>query len=129
MKVESHYKNDMPLYASKRTLKSLGQQYRIYHDRVELQSWFLFHTVVVPRDEVRAVEVRPSAWTGKKGFTWGIKLDNCDLFRHVLLTKKCGIFKCMGFTPDPTGEQSSFARDESRRLPKNPAVSTKAASI
>jgi len=92
------------LYASKRTLKSLGQQYRIYHDRVELQSWFLFHTVVVPRDEVRAVEVRPSALTSQKGFTWGIKIDNCDLCRHVLLTKKSGLFKRIGFTPDQPEE-------------------------
>ena len=96
--------NDTPLYSSKRTLKSLWQQYRIYPDRLELQSWFLLHTVVVPRDEIQAVEVRPSAWTGEKGFTWGIKIDNCDLCRHVLLTKKSGLFKRIGFTPDQPEE-------------------------
>jgi len=96
--------NDLPLYASKRTLKSLWQQYQIYRDRLQLQSWFLFHTVVVPRDEIQAVEVRPSAWTSQKGFTWGIKIDNCDLCRHVLLTKKWGLFKRIGFTPDQPEE-------------------------
>jgi hypothetical protein len=92
--------NGTPLYASKLTAKSLWQQYRVYHDRIELQSWFLFHTVVVPAGEIRAIEVRPSVWSGDKGFTWGIKIDNCDLCRHVLLTKKSGIFKRIGFTPD-----------------------------
>ena len=95
---------DKPLYASKRTARSLWQQYRVYHDRLELQSWFLLHTLVVPRDEVQAVEVRPSVWSSNKGITWGIKLDNCDLCRHVLLTKKSGIFKRIGFTPDRPDE-------------------------
>jgi hypothetical protein len=92
--------NDTPLYTSKRTVKSLWQQYRIYRDRLELQSWFLFHTVVVPADEIQAVEVRPSAFSGQKGFTWGIKIDNCDLCRHVRLTRQSGFFKRIGFSPD-----------------------------
>jgi hypothetical protein len=94
--------NDTPLYASKRTAKSLWQQYRIYRDRIELQSWILLHTVVLPTGEIQAVEVRPSVFSGK-GFTLGIKLDNCDLCRHVLVTKKSGFFKGIkgiGFSPD-----------------------------
>jgi hypothetical protein len=96
--------NETRLYASKRMGKSLWQQYRIYPDRLERQSWFLFHTVVVPRDEIQAIEARPSVWCSDKGITWGIKLDNCDLCRHVLLTKKSGIFKRIGFTPDQPEE-------------------------
>jgi hypothetical protein len=92
------------IYSSKRTLKSLWQQYRIYTDRLELQSWFLLHTVVVPKNEVQAIEVRPSALTSQKGFTWGVKLDNCDLCRHVLLKKKSGLFKQLGFSPDEPEE-------------------------
>ena len=38
--------NDTPLCASKRTGRSLWQQYRIYPHRLELQSWVLLHTVV-----------------------------------------------------------------------------------
>ena len=86
--------NDMPIYTSKRTPKSLWQEYRICRDRLELQSWFLFHTVVVPANEIQAVEVRPS------GFIWGVKLDNCNFCRHVLLIKKSGLFKRIGFSPD-----------------------------
>ena len=86
--------DDTLLYKSKRTGKSLWQQYRIYRDRFELQSWFLFHTVVVPTSEIQAVEVRPP------GLIWGLKLDNCNFCHHVLLTRKSGFFKHIGFTPD-----------------------------
>ena len=93
--------SETPLYRSKRTLKSLGQEYRIYRDRLELQAWILFHTIVVPRDEIQAVEVRPSFFIGGwKGLTPGIKIDNCDLCRHVLVTKKRGLLKGIGFSPD-----------------------------
>jgi len=86
--------NDPPIYISKRTARSLWQEYRICRDRLELQSWFLFHTVVVPANEIQAVEVRPS------GPIWGVKLDNCNFCRHVLLLKKSGLFKRIGFSPD-----------------------------
>jgi len=92
--------SDTLLYASKRTGQSLWQQYRIYRDRIELQSWVLLHTLVVPRDKIKAVEVRPPVWSSDKGFTWGVKLDNCDLCRQVLLTKKSGLLKRIGFSPD-----------------------------
>ena len=88
--------NDTSLYESKRTGKSLWQQYRIYRDRLELQSWFLFHTVIVLANEIQAVEVRPP------GPIWGVKLDNCNFCRHVLLIKKSGLLftKRIGFSPD-----------------------------
>jgi hypothetical protein len=88
--------NDTLLYKSKRTAKSLWQEYRIYGDRLELQSWLLFHTIVVPVNEIQAVEVRPS------GLIWGVKLDNCNFCRHVLLIKKSGLLftKRIGFSPD-----------------------------
>ena len=92
--------NDIPIYTSKRTAKSLWQEYRIYRDRLELQSWFLFHTLIIPAGEIFKIEVRPSIFSGRKGFIWGVKLDNCDFCRHVLLIKKTGLFKRIGFSPD-----------------------------
>ena len=92
--------NETPLYTSKRTLKSLWQRYRIYRDRLELQSWILFHTIVVPAKEIRAVEVRPPVFSGRKGFVWGIKLDYSDFCHHVLLERKSGLFKRIAFSPD-----------------------------
>ena len=92
--------HDTPLHLSKPTGKSLWQQYRIYRDRLELQSWFLLHTLVIPARDIVSVEVRPSVFSGQKGFTWGIKLDQCDFCWHILLTKKTGCFKRLSFAPD-----------------------------
>jgi hypothetical protein len=101
--------NDTSLYASKRTARSLWQQYRIYRDRLELQAWILFRTVVVPVGEIRGIEVRPSVFSGRKGFTSGIKLDFTDLCRHVLLSKSRGRFKGSPFRPTSLKNSSRFA--------------------
>jgi hypothetical protein len=85
--------NGAPIYTSKKAGKNLWQEYRVYPDRLELQSWFLLHTVIIPMNEIRELEVRPP------GLIWGIKLDNCNFCRHVLVTKKSGGFN-IGFTPD-----------------------------
>ena len=92
--------SDAPIYISKRTAKSLWQEYRIYRDRLELQSWIVLHTLVIPASEIREIKVRPSVFSGQKGFTWGVKIDNCDLCRHVLVVKKSGILKRIGFSPN-----------------------------
>ncbi|HEX5398607.1 MAG TPA: hypothetical protein VFY06_06105 [Verrucomicrobiae bacterium] len=89
-----------PVYVSRRTPAGLWQQYRIFSDRLELQSWFLFHTIVIPAQEIVAMDIRPSVFSGRKGFTWGIKLDNSDLCRHVLVTRRNGWLKRIAFTPD-----------------------------
>ena len=85
-----------PIYFSRRTAASLWQEYRVYSDRPELQSWFLFHTVVIPAEGILTIEVRPFIFGGNRGFIWGIKLDNCNLCRNVLLRqclkKNPGVF-------------------------------------
>lgn len=111
------YKSGALLYASKRTGKSLWQEYRIYNDRLELQSWIFFHTLVVPAKEIQAIEVRPSVWTGTRGITWGVKIDNCDLNRHVLLTKKSGLIRRIGFTPDDPGRFVEVCRSIGLKVP------------
>jgi hypothetical protein len=72
--------------------------------RLELQSWLLFHTFVIPANEIMEIEVRPSLFGGRKGITWGIKLDCTDFCRHVLVRKKRGLFKRIAFTPDNPDE-------------------------
>ena len=93
-----------PVYVSRRTPASLWQEYRVFSDRLELQSWILFHTIVIPAHEIVAIDVRPAVFSGRKGFAWGIKLDNSDLCRHILVTRKNGWFKRIAFTPDNPDE-------------------------
>jgi hypothetical protein len=95
---------EQPVFVSRRTPASLWQQYRIFPDRLELQAWILFHTIVIPAREILTIETRPSVFSGRKGITLGIKLDNSDLCRHVLVTKKSGLWKRLAFTPDQPDE-------------------------
>ncbi len=78
----------------------MWQEYRIFPDRLELQAWILFHTVVIPAREILEIGVRPSVFGGSKGITWGIKLDMTDLHRHILVRRKTGFWKRVAFTPD-----------------------------
>lgn len=98
---------EQPPYVSRRTPASLGQECRIYADQLKLRAWVLFHTVVIPVNEIVGIEVRPSIFGEARGFTWGIKLDMTDLHRHVLVRRKTGCFQRFAFTPDNPDE---FAR-------------------
>ncbi len=101
---------EQPVYVSRRTAASLWQEYRIYSDRLELQSWAFFHTVVIPAREILEIEARPSVFGGSKGITWGIKLDMTDLCRHVLVRRKTGFWKRIAFTPDHPDEFARLCR-------------------
>ena len=83
--------NDTPLYASKRTARSLWQQYRIYRDRLELQAWILFHTVVVPVGEIRPSKSALPFSVAGKGFTSGIKLHFSDLCRPSFCCRRAAV--------------------------------------
>ncbi len=96
-------------HVSVRMGRNLWQEYRVYSDRIELQSWLLFHTIRIPTDEIQSIEIRPpfvfaELFRGKgAGPAFALKLDLADLFRHVIIKKKTkGIFKFIAFTPgDP----------------------------
>ena len=98
---------EQPVHVSRRTPASLWQEYRIFSDRLELQSWTLLQTIVIPANEILEIEVRPSLFGGRKGITWGIKLDMADLYRHVLVRRQTGFYgfwKRIAFTPDNPDE-------------------------
>ena len=95
---------EQPICVSRRTPAGLWQEYRIYSDRLELQSWAFFHTIVIPTNEILEIEARPSLFGGRKGVTWGIKLDMTDMHRHVLVRRKTGFWKRIAFTPDNPDE-------------------------
>lgn len=98
--------NDLPIYVSEKSAKNLWQDYRVFSDRVELRCWALFSRFVIPADEILGVEVRPpfrigDIFEGKLKLTWWVlKLDWADLFEHVAIHRKSGLFKRLRFTPD-----------------------------
>ncbi len=90
------------LYTSTCAAKSLWQEYRIYDDRVELDT--LLGTLTVPLDQVEGVEVAHSFLQGLRlhlrGLRPAIKLDWADLHEHVVIDKNTGLFRHVAFTPD-----------------------------
>jgi hypothetical protein len=95
-----------PLYVSKPSTKNLWREYRVYADRLELETvpWGL---VRVPFEDIKAVEVRPSgvvfdAIRGDYGLLElmrTVKLDLADLHEHVAV-EKSGFWKQFRLTPD-----------------------------
>jgi hypothetical protein len=90
------------VYATKCVAKSLWQEYRIYDDRVELDT--LLGTITVPFEQVVGVEVAHSYLEGVRlhlrGLRPALKLDWADFHEHVVLDKNTGLFRHFAFTPD-----------------------------
>jgi len=84
----------VPIYVSEKSVKNLWQDYRVYPDRVQLRSWALLSTFVIRAEDIIAVKVTTRL------FTWGLKLDLTDLFEHVELHRKTGLFRSLKFTPE-----------------------------
>ena len=93
-----------PIYVSRRLFRNLWQQYRIYHDRVELR--FFAGRKVVRAEDLLDVEIRPAVVIADlfraKGFarSFALKLDLADFFRHVAIHRRSGWIKHLRFTPD-----------------------------
>lgn len=95
--------NDTFLYISRPTGKSLGGEYRIYPDRIELKCPFVFltQTLVIRKEDLIAIEVfEPSALRISRASFWALKLDLADLNEHVGIRRKTGLFKQLRFTPE-----------------------------
>lgn len=91
---------DEPVYVSGRTFTSLGNEYRVYRDRLELSVPFLLTTFVIPRRELRSIAVFPPLVI--RTALVALKLDLADLHEHVGVTRERGWFKQLRFTPrDP----------------------------
>ncbi len=94
------------LHVSTPHLASLGAEYRVYADRVEVDVPWL-PTIVVPVEEVEAVTVRPPLVVADLfrtdhdlSYTWvALKLDAADLVEHVALQRASGLFRQLRITP------------------------------
>ena len=91
--------HSIPIYVSKRTGKNCWQDYRVFPDRIELRCWMILSTFVIPAEEILDIEVRNWNFFSRKNW-FSLKLDWADLFQHILLHRKSGLFKYIRFTPD-----------------------------
>ena len=107
---DNRLSSQTPLYVSKRSLKSLWQEYRIYLDRIELQCWIALHTLKIPVREIADIRIKSpfSFWDllrGKASLSFrGVKIDQSDLYRHIAIKRKSGLVKYIVFTPDNPDE-------------------------
>lgn len=90
---------DAPVYVSLPAKRSLENRYAIYADRIELlcRLPFVTKTLVIKRDELVSIETYKPPVIRTSLFA--LKLDLADLFEHVGLVRKNGLFKQLRFTP------------------------------
>ena len=116
---------DAPLYVSKTSAKNLWQEYRVYADRIELDTK-VFGTVTVPLDQVERASVRPplvvlDLFRGDMSLgdlMLTPKLDAADLSEHVSIEKKTGFWRQFRVTPDDP--QAFVAAVEAARAAREP---------
>jgi len=103
--------SNTPLYKSIPTKKSIGNEYSIYSDRIELRCRFPFFnkTLVVKKDDLISIDIfkPPVIRTTFRA----LKLDLADLKEHVGIKRKKGFFKQLRFTPENPKEFVSKARE------------------
>jgi hypothetical protein len=93
-------RTDIPLYESKSTKKSIGNEYSIYADRIELKCRFPFitKTLVIKKDDIISIDTfKPPVF---RTTIRALKLDLADLNEHVGIKRKNGVFKQLRFTPE-----------------------------
>jgi len=103
--------NDIPLYESIPTKKSMGNKYSIYPDRIELKCRFPFvtKTLIIKRDDLMSIDTyKPPAI---RTTFWALKLNLADLKEHVGIKRKNGFFKQLRFTPENPKEFVSKVKE------------------
>ncbi len=89
-----------PLYKSSPTKKSLGNEYRIYPEKLELNCRFPFFpkTFTIKKQDLVSIDLfqPPVIRTTFRA----LKLDLADLYQHVGIKRKNGLFKQLRFTPE-----------------------------
>jgi hypothetical protein len=97
-------RTDTPLYESTSTKKSIGNEYSIYADRIELKCRFPFitKTLIINKDDIISIDAfKPPVF--RTTFR-ALKLDLADLNEHVGIMRKNGFFKQLRFTPENPNE-------------------------
>ena len=83
---------DTPLYQSRPTRKSIGNEYCIYSDRIELGCRFPFFPkkMVIQKEDLISIDIfKPPVI--RTAF-WALKLDLANLNEHVGIKRTNGFF-------------------------------------
>lgn len=91
---------DTSLNKSTSTKKSIGNEYSIYADRIELKCRFPFitKTLIIKKDDIISIDTfKPPVF---RTSIRALKLDLADLNEHVGINRKNGFFKQLRFTPE-----------------------------
>jgi len=95
---------DTAVHESPSTAKSLWQKYRIFEERLELDTHF--GPLRVPFDEIERVDVSESDVKGLlrgdlrlRGFRPALKVDWANFVEHVVVDKRDGVRRIL-FTPE-----------------------------
>ncbi len=122
--------SDAVTYRSKSTVKSLWQEYRVYNDRVELDT--RFGKLTVPFDHIEKVEISESEVKGLlrgdlhlKNFRPALKIDWANFVEHVVLDKTEGCVRRILFTPDNLVAFKSALDRELAQYRKRPSANEK----
>jgi len=99
------------LYVSKPTVMSFWSSYRIYADRLELDTK-LFGLIEVPFEHLERFEMRPpmvifDLFRGDHGLKQtgrSAKLDLADLAEHIAIERDTGLFRQLRLTPEDPAE-------------------------
>jgi len=99
--------SERALYVSAPSAMSFWSEYRIYPDRLELDTK-LFGNIQIPFEHLETFEVRPPLVVadlvrkdhGLKFTHRSAKLDLADLAEHVAVERDTGLFKQLRLTPD-----------------------------
>jgi hypothetical protein len=92
--------SNIPVYVSPPIMKSLGNEYSIYADRIDLRCRYVFFYMIitVKKEDIVSIGVfkPPVIRTSFKA----LKLDLADFYEHVGITRKGGTFSQLRFTPE-----------------------------
>lgn len=100
-----------PLYKSRPTRKSIGNEYCIYSDRIELRCRFPFFPkkMVIQKEDLISIDIfKPPVI---RAAFWALKLDLADFNEHVGIKRTNGFFKQLRFTPENPQEFVARARE------------------
>ena len=96
---------DKIIYKSKSSFKSIWQEYRIYDNRLEFDTYA--GLMQIPFEQIKSITVSESEIKGLlkgdlhlKDFKPALKLDWANFVEHVVLDKNTGKIKRLLFTPD-----------------------------